>query len=199
MRTRPTQDILHAIYIPNPLAAVLGFFGPTADGYTVFSNYSERGFGGAFARRPLLVGNNFNEAGLSKVFGDAGGLNISQAAWAVYNQAIFQCPTEKAAHYRVNSGVPIWRYLYFGDFQNLAVTSNPPSGAYHTAEIPIVFQTVCDAVNIPSTLSETRISRYLSGAWAEFARDPYAGFRQPRYNFAPYNPLSIAPLTLLSS
>jgi carboxylesterase type B len=89
--------------------------------------------------------------------------------------------------------VPIWRYLYFGDFPNLDLTSNPPSGAYHTAEIPVVFQTVPDAVTVPSTLSEIRISRYLSGVWAEFARNPSSGFHQRRYNFPPYNPLSTSP------
>jgi carboxylesterase type B len=199
MRTVPTAALLRAIFIANPLLALLGIFGPTADGRTVFSDYSARGAAGAFARKPLLLGNTFNEAGLFKVLSDAGGgPPVSAQDWALFNQAIFQCPTEKAARYRTSNYVPIYRYLYFGDFPNLALTANPPSGAYHTAEIPIVFQTVPEAVTVPSTLAETRISRYLSGAWAEFARNPYSGFQQPRYSFPQYNPLSIPPLPSLS-
>jgi carboxylesterase type B len=191
MRMLPVASILQAIFIANPLEALLGTFGPTADGRTVFDDYSLRGPAGAFARKPLLVGNTFNEAGLFKVLSDAGGgTPVSAEDWALFNQAIFQCPTEKASRYRTDNRSPIYRYLYFGDFPNLALTANPPSGAYHTAEIPIVFQTTPDTVTVPSTTAELRISRFLSGAWAEFARNPYSGFRSPRYAFPPYNPLS---------
>jgi len=190
MRTKSVLDILRVTFISNPLTAILGTFGPTVDYKTVFPDYTIRGYTGDFTRKPLLLGNNFNEAGLFKVLAAAGGLNISETSWTLFNLAIFQCPTARAASYRVDHNVPVWRYLYFGDFYNLQLTSNPPSGAYHTEEIPVVWETTQDAVTVANTPNEVRVSRFLNSAWAAFARNPYENFHERRFSFPNYNPLS---------
>jgi cholinesterase len=191
VRQKPFQQILAATRISNPLQAILGVFGPSVDEQIVFSDYSLRGALGQFIQKPYLIGNNFYEAGLFKLLGQAGGTNISDADWALFNQGIFQCPTATAAGYRVNQQVPTYRYLYFGAFENLALTNKPPSGAYHTAEISVVFQTIADLVTPPSTGQELKLSRYLNTVWASFAKNPSDGLSlEPRFLFPQYNPYS---------
>jgi cholinesterase len=190
IRTKDFRDIETAIQIADPLKAVLGSFAPTVDGRVVFGDYSARGAAGAFIRKPLLIGNNYNEAGLFKVFALAGGDNITEQQWALFNQALFQCPISTAAGYRVQNGVDVWRYLYFGDFPNMDLTSNPPSGAYHTSEIPIVFETAPDTSGLPNTAAETSISKYLNRAWASFAKNPHDALSSERYRLPEYDPSS---------
>ena len=189
MRTRDFHDIENAIQVADPLKSVLGSFPPTVDYHVVFNDYARRGLTGRFIQKPLLIGNNFNEAGLFKIFSLAGGNNVSESQWALFNQALFQCPSVNAAGYRVQNGVDVWRYLYFGDFPNLQVTFDPPSGAYHTSEIPIIFETAAEYSGVPNTPAEASISRYLNGVWAAFAKNPNILRRAP-YFYPKYNPFS---------
>jgi cholinesterase len=187
MRTKTFSAIEAAVAIPDPLQAVLGSFGPTVDHRIVFNDYSRRGQDGDFIQRPLLIGNTFNEAGLFKVFAKAGGDNISESEWGVFNQGIFQCPTSTAASYRVRNGVDVFRYLYFGVFPNLVLTHDPPSGAYHTSDIPIVFNTAANASGVPDTYTEQLVESSLQNIWAEFAKDPQNALQDEKYSFPEYN------------
>jgi cholinesterase len=195
MRSKDFRAIEQAVHIADPLLSVLGNFGPTVDNLIVFSDYGRRGRQGEFAQKPLLIGNTYNEAGLFKVFAKAGGDNISEIDWSLFNQGIFQCPTATAANYRFNNGVDVFRYLYFGDFPNLALTRNPPSGAYHTADIPIVFDTAANASGVADTYQETLVENALQSIWAEFAKDPQNALKEDYY-FPEYNPLSKWPQLL---
>ncbi|KAF2674205.1 alpha/beta-hydrolase [Microthyrium microscopicum] len=190
VRTKPFQQVLDAIRDPNPLTSLLGAFGPTVDTKTVFSDYTSRSAKGEFAQKPLLIGNNYNEAGLFKVLALAANQTVSALDWAIFNQGIFQCPTGTAANYRYVKNIPTYRYLYMGDFPNMALTYDPPSGAYHTSEIPIVFQTAEDTSGVASTPAEASISRYMNGAWAAFAKDPTKGLRGDYFEFPQYSPLT---------
>jgi cholinesterase len=190
MRAQDFRAIEAAILIPDPLKAVLGVFAPTVDHHVVFNDYTARSLEGRFIQKPLLIGSNFNEAGLFKIFAWAGGDNVTEQQWALFNQALFECPIATAANYRVQNGVDVWRYLYFGDFPNLQLTYDPPSGAYHTSEISIVFETSADASGLPNTPAETHISRYMNGMWAAFAKDPSYALSSWKYPFPEYNPLS---------
>jgi cholinesterase len=191
VRSRPAQEILNVTKIANPLAAVLGNFGPTVDEKTVFSDYDARGARGEFIRRPYLTGNNNYEAGLFKILGIQS--NISAQEWCIFNAAVFTCPAAKAAAYRARHGVTTFRYRYYGDFPNLELTDKPPlgpSGAWHGSEIPIIFKTASDASQAPDTLNELVISRYLHSAWAAFARDPENALFRERYSYPQYHPRS---------
>jgi carboxylesterase type B len=65
---------------------------------------------------------------------------------------------------------PVWRYYYEGDFKNARLT--PHAGAYHTAEIPMIFGTYPRA---NATQTQKDLSTYMQSTWAGFVKDPYAG------------------------
>jgi hypothetical protein len=188
VRTKPFQAVLAATRVANPLAAVLGNFGPTADGRVIFSDYTRRGERGEFVRRPFFTGSNFNEAGLFKILAAAGNVSLTETQWALFNLQVFQCPAATAARNRFRADLPVWRYLYFGDFPNLVLTNDPPSGAWHGSEIPIVWKTSVAASGLPNTPAENSISTYLNKAWAAFAKDPWDAFDRAPYYFPEYDP-----------
>lgn len=171
VRSKSFEQLLNVTFIEDPLAALLAGFDPTADNRLVFSDYSTRGRNGDFAKLPLLVGNTFNEAGFFKILAQAGGDNFTDTQWALFNLAIFQCGSRQAAQYRVQNGVDVWRYLYIGNFTNVELTI-PPSGSYHTSEIPIVWGTAEFATGLADTTVESATSQYLMHMWASFAQDP---------------------------
>jgi len=198
MRTKPFQAILNITRIADPLAAILGSFPPTVDEKVVFSDYDKRGREGNFIQRPYFTGSNNYEAGFFKILGVQRNPPISAQEWCLFNLAVFTCPAAKAAKYRARQQVNTWRYRYFADFPNMRLTENPPlgpSGAYHTAEIPVVFKTTVDSSGAPDTPQEAAISNYLNRAWAAFAKDPENAFYDEPYNFPQYDPRRMcAPL-----
>lgn len=188
MRTKSFQQILNATASPPGIASLVGEFVPTADNKVVFSNYTARAAAGQFTRRPYFTGNNDYEAGLFKLIAAAAGLQVSIPEWAISNLFTYSCPTSNAALARFVHGVPTWRYRYFGDFPNLRLTVNPDSGAWHGVEINTVWQTAVDASGEADTAPEASISRYLSRAWATFAKNPVAGLSSAPYSWPRYNP-----------
>ncbi|KAF2434525.1 alpha/beta-hydrolase [Tothia fuscella] len=187
VRTKPYQAVLNAIKVADPLAAVLGQFGPTSDNKVVFSDYGTRAARGEFIQRPYLVGNNNYEAGLFKILGITS--NITNQEWCLFNAAVFTCPAAKAAEYRRRQEVNTWRYRYYGDFSNLRLSQNPPlgpSGAWHGAEIPVIWGTEVDASGVGDERGEGQVSRYLQGLWADFAKDPENALYGDKYNLPDY-------------
>jgi len=189
MRTKSFQQILNATASPPGPAAVLGQFGPTADNQVVFSDYAARAAAGQFTQKPYFTGNNDYEAGLFKIIAAAAGIQLPDLGWAIFDLSTFTCPASNAALARFVHGVPTWRYRYFADFPNVRLTLNPDSGAWHGAEIGIVWQTTVDASGEANTAPEASISQYLSGAWAAFAKNPATGLSSAPYSWPRYNPL----------
>ena len=73
-----------------------------------------------------------------------------------------------------------------GVFPNLILSTNPQSGAYHSGELPPLFDTIAQDL-IASTREEIAIGNYMRGAWAAFAKDPVHGLERyedgwPRYS-----------------
>ena len=189
-RTKTFQEILDATRLAPGLGAVSGQFGPTVDHRVVFSNYKARAAAGQFIKKPYLTGSNDYEAGLFKVVAALAGQQRSDLEWAIFNLAAFTCPAADASFTRALSGVPTWRYRFFGEFPNTRLTLNPNSGAWHGAEIFQVWSTAEDSSGAPNTPAETAISAYLRGAWAAFAKNPAAGLSGGSYQWPRYNPLS---------
>lgn len=186
MRTKSFQQILNASALPPGLGAFTGQFGPSVDEEVVFSNYRQRAATGQYIRRPLFIGNNDYEAGLFKVIAGASNITLPDSTWAILNLAGFTCPAADTALLR-SLRVPTYRYRYFGEFPNTRLTLNPSSGAWHGAEIGIVWQTAADVSGEPNTPAEASISTYLSGAWAAFAKDPDTGLSQRPYGWPRYD------------
>lgn len=172
MRSQNQTAILRAV------SAIPTTFGPTVDNIVAFSDNLERAAAGKVIRKPYLIGNNDNEAGLFEVTYGARGITYPPSFWKLQNLFIFNCGISlraKAAAIKA----PTWRYHYFGEFPNLALSTSPPSGAWHGSEIPMVFGADLDVQNITGrTTEQQRIGDYMEGAWAAFVKDPARGLKK---------------------
>lgn len=179
MRTKNYSSILQAL----PSGGVTGStgFGPTIDNVVVFSDYLNRSSAGNFIKKPILVGNTNNEAGLFRAVAAVEGMSsqFSDAYWDAFNLVGFNCPAAARANISIANGVPTWRYRWFGEFPNTIITTVPDSGAWHASELPVLFNyTAPSGLGIPaSTPAEIAIGSYVRGAWATFAKDPVNGLR----------------------
>ena len=173
MREKDYTSILQATPPTSGSTSVLGSFGPTIDDIVVFSDYADKTAAGNFTRKPLLIGNNDNEAGLFVTAFALSGITYPASAWNTFNLQAFTCPTGIRANVSAANGVPTWRYRYFGVFPDLTIATG--SGAYHGSEIPIIFNTTPS--DPPQTSAEIAIGSYMRGAWAAFAKDPVNGLK----------------------
>lgn len=183
------------------LALAQATFHPTVDNTTVFADYAHLGKSGAFAKIPYLAGNNDYEAGTYRVSAFNANITLSAAQWDLFNERAFTCPTKYATDFRVAHGVPTWRYRYTGDYENLRLYDSwgeyPGSGAYHGAELSELFGTAQNVSGEASSAEQERFSRYMQGAWAAFARDPWRGltgeYGWPGYDASGESLVKLAP------
>ena len=98
----------------------------------------------------------------------------------IVTSLIFKCPAKEMAHAHLYaSDMPVYRYLYSATFENtqqghlIPLLDITNIGAYHSAEIPIVFGTysVYDSIS-PSTEDQKALSRVMQTHWAGFAKNP---------------------------
>ena len=163
-------------------------FWPSVDNRLVFVNYTARTMAGEVAKIPLLIGNNENEAGLAKISSLIENEPLPDAFWDYFNLVHFTCPSGQRANASIYSGVPTWRYRYFGNFPNLRLTANPDSGAWHGEEITIIWDTEPITPSVPKTEAEIQIGDYMRGAWLAFAKDPVNGLRRYKGGWPQWNP-----------
>jgi carboxylesterase type B len=102
-------------------------FVPVVDKSLVFEDYAAR----QSAKGGYIVGANDNEAGLLFMWYPT----ASPELVAKLNDVAINCPAAERASRALAGGHPTWRYRYFGDFPNLALSTKPPSGSYHMAEV----------------------------------------------------------------
>ncbi|AEO64661.1 uncharacterized protein THITE_2037188 [Thermothielavioides terrestris NRRL 8126] len=177
MQSVPASSIVRTLFntiftpFPHP-------YSPTIDEKIVFSNQSAL----PAAAVPLLIGNNDNEGGLFRVF--VPGQDNDTSFWTQENQAEFVCPAAaRAARSAVTDGHPTWRYRWFGVFPNTELARTPPSGAYHSSEMAVLFGNTNQTL-VADTQAEPAIGKYMRSAWAAFAKDPANGLSKlgwPRY------------------
>lgn len=168
MRKVDVNSLLAAVPTTG-LYAFLSAFGPTVDESVVFSNYSLK----TPASVPVLVGSNDYEAGMFRTEAALANSTFPDAFWDLYNLAEFTCPIGKRANASTARGVPTWRYRFFGVFPNINVSSE--GGAYHGAELPLLFGTTNTYAGPNSTAQEIEFETYMRGAWTTFAKDPTCG------------------------
>ncbi|KAF5494471.1 Acylcarnitine hydrolase [Colletotrichum siamense] len=156
-------------------------FGAFADNVTIFSNYTERiGKNGSKfpIQIPLLIGTNTNE-GAAVVPYNFTGTNTatelpSDLAKVAQGFALnLQCTTLEEVRLRSEAGATTYQYLYAGNFTNISPL--PWLGAYHTAELPLIFGT--HDIDGPSTDFEKRVSERMQDLYLQFAIDPENGLR----------------------
>jgi carboxylesterase type B len=172
------------------LALAQATFHPTVDNVTVFSDYQQLAASGDFAKVPLLAGNNDQEDGWYRISGWAARLGFTNAQWDLFTERGFTCPVALSTKYRVQYGVPTWRYRYFGDFDNLRLYNSTAglsprgSAAYHGVDLNIVFGTATDNSGLPNSAAEDATIKYVQGAYAAFAQDSKNGLT--RYGWPAY-------------
>ncbi|KAE9964228.1 hypothetical protein BLS_008530 [Venturia inaequalis] len=171
MRAKPLKDVMEAT-APAKGVEGMGSWGPKIDNKIVFGDLEARGNAGKFIHVPIFVGNTNNE-GQGKL-GSAAALKSN-------------CGPRRAAQIRKDAGVPAWRYLYAGEFENQKKGPCRPDseGACHSAEISIVFGTTPLKNGGPDTENEKKLMATLGKAWTEFAKDPANGLEKmgwPQYD-----------------
>lgn len=92
---------------------------------------------------------------------------------------VFQSDAAKLTLTIQDSGSPVSRYLYNASFPH--TTPFPDAGAFHGAEILVVFGTHSPD---SATAQQKALSQYIQTAWAEFAKNPTSGRGWPAYGSA---------------
>jgi hypothetical protein len=83
----------------------------------------------------------------------------------------FTCTALYSARARLQHNVPVYRYRYFGDWDNIRTHSE--AGAFHGSELGMVFGTPKAHEHlIPSSPEQLKVEKLMMSAWAGFARDP---------------------------
>jgi cholinesterase len=189
MRSKDTKAITDAIPQTNQSFGSASFW-PTIDEKLVFSDYPARDAAGTFIRVPMLIGNTDYEAGYYKAMASVYNAYLPDSVWDAFNLATFECPVAKRANASVQTGVPTWRYRYFGEFPDSRLTTEPDSRAYHGSEILLLFDTLpAPGDNVPApTQDEVAFGKYMRGAWATFAKDPRKGLTRYEAGWPEYDP-----------
>ena len=88
---------------------VIGAFGPTIDGVTVFENYTVLGKSADFIKQPVLTGSADDEGCL---YAETG--TIPASAQDELTAVVFTCPVYHTTHARAAAHLPTFQYRYFG-------------------------------------------------------------------------------------
>lgn len=86
----------------------------------------------------------------------------------------FFCPATESARLRQQTGLDTYRYLYAGNWTNLSPA--PWLGAFHSAELPMLFGTHPNFRG-ESTELEYETSHAMQDAWVAFAREGVRGLQ----------------------
>ncbi|KAG5771825.1 hypothetical protein H9Q72_001760 [Fusarium xylarioides] len=152
------------------------------DNVTAFANYTERITTGSseFPENiPLLIGTNTNEGAAVIPYNFPGyktatGIPVSLKPIANGFGLNLQCTTLKENRQRYEAGAKTFQYLYAGNFTNISPL--PWLGAYHTAELPLIFGT--HDIEGPSTKFERKVSERMQDLYLRFASDPVHGLER---------------------
>ncbi|KAF5623491.1 triacylglycerol lipase V [Fusarium sp. NRRL 25303] len=152
------------------------------DNTTAFTNYTERITTGSSkfpATIPLLIGTNTNEGAAVIPYNFPGYETATEIPANLKPIANgfglnLQCTTLKENRLRSEAGARTFQYLYAGNFTN--VSPLPWLGAYHTAELPLIFGT--HGIEGPSAKFERKVSERMQDLYLRFASDPVHGLEK---------------------
>lgn len=196
LRKLPVAD-LQATMVDQDLT-----FGPVADGDLTWATMprlnrlNSKMDNSTYARVPLLIGTNANEAkpfamGLNDTRGllNQIGLGLFAESYldsyaigdpdihsqndqiaAIATDLVYHCTSATIANDSSSVDIPTWRYFFNATFPNTEIFNG--SGAYHTAEIGLVWGTF---TNETATPFQREISQAMQTTWADFAKEPTKG------------------------
>lgn len=146
-------------------------FNPVVDGRTKFANYTSATLNKNFTAVPAIIGTNVNE-GISLIPFTTSPQGPNQTAGNAVTLSFFLCPADVSSSLRYSVGAKTYRYLYAGNFSNIAPRSW--EGAYHSSELPLIFGT-SDIVRGANTAFETELSEKMQDLWLAFAENSTTG------------------------
>ncbi|KAF3043357.1 hypothetical protein E8E11_008434 [Didymella keratinophila] len=162
-------------------------FNPIIDNRTKFSNYTARALAGNYTRKPAIVGTTVDEGSVFLPYNRTYGPDMAIADSITLGS--FLCVVVQTTHDRFASNTTTFRYLYGGNFTNIA----PQwwQGAYHQADMPLVFGTH-NIARSNSTPLEFAVSETMQDFWLAFAEDPVKSL--PAKGWEAYEPAGEAVL-----
>ncbi|CAN9411816.1 unnamed protein product [Alternaria alternata] len=178
MRSQPWETLSKAVtkIAPSPGGSPVRStppFYPLVDNETVFADYISRSASGHFAKLPYFHGHNDHEQGYYVIPAFAQGRNVTEQQASQFLLESFVCPISYEARARVDAGVPMWVYRYYGDWDNTRLY--PTSGAYHGTELHMILGGSADASGLPETQVQKDTVRLVQRAVAAFTEDPKEG------------------------
>lgn len=170
MRKVPASTIesFVADYQANGTTPSISFL-PIADNKTVYANYTARALAGHQANLPAIIGTNAQD-GVPFAPYNANGPNQTLVQYALLST--FFCPATESIRLRQQTNLPTFRYLYAGNFSN--ISPRPWLGAYHSAELPLLFGTY-DNFRGEGPALEDQTSIAMQDAWVAFTAGGVAG------------------------
>jgi acetylcholinesterase len=156
-------------------------FNPIIDNRTRFANYTARALAGNYTKKPAIIGTTVDEGTVFLPYNKTYGPDKALADQFTINY--FVCTVAQTTHDRYASNTTTFRYLYGGNFSNIA----PQwwQGAYHQADMPLIFGTH-NIARTNSTPFEVAVSEKMQDYWLAFAQDPVNGL--PEMGWESYEP-----------
>ncbi|KAI1173433.1 Alpha/Beta hydrolase protein [Nemania sp. FL0916] len=186
MRAVPASDIKDYIQGPAGLISAANdelAFSTIIDNVTFFADYPGR----ITARDPslyassvpLLTSTTINEGAAVVPYKFNGSATATElppdlAAIADAFTLNLRCTTLEDVRLRASVGATTYQFLYGGNFSNISPV--PWLGAYHTADLPMVFGTY--GLEGPSTSFEEQVSHRMQDLYLEFIKDPAQGLKR---------------------
>ncbi|KAI5361170.1 Putative carboxylesterase, type B, carboxylesterase type B, carboxylesterase type B, active [Septoria linicola] len=159
-------------------------FQPSVDDKVVFSNYTQQALEGKQAKIPAIIGTNAQDGVPFAPYRVEG---PDQAAANAALLTAFVCPATETTRLRQETKRTTYRFFYAGNFTN--ISPRPWMGAWHSAELPLIFGTHPNYRG-PSTKLEYATSHAMQDAWVAFATDPVNGLSAQ--DWLPYDTLGSA-------
>ncbi|KAF4950258.1 hypothetical protein FGADI_8309 [Fusarium gaditjirri] len=146
-------------------------FVPVVDERTKFSDYSNRLLSPQIPKLPSVIGTNRDEWNFGAEPTEPTEPPVKPPPEQVHTDSIFGCPAHFETALRSSTYAKTWRYMYSSNFTNIMPGDQ---GAFHTAELPLIFGTH-DIARNKSGSFEYKISHAMQDYWLAFIQDPYAG------------------------
>jgi acetylcholinesterase len=145
-------------------------FNPIIDNRTRFANYTARALAGNYTKKPAIIGTTVDEGTVFLPYNKTYGPDKSLADQFTINY--FVCTVAQTTHDRYASNTTTFRYLYGGNFSNIA----PQwwQGAYHQADMPLIFGTH-NIARTNSTPFEVAVSEKMQDTGSRLHRIPSRG------------------------
>ncbi|KAI1262740.1 triacylglycerol lipase FGL5 [Xylariaceae sp. FL1019] len=155
-------------------------FNPVVDNVTIFADYAGLLASSKFASAvPMLATTTLDEGNVIVPYDFNGSattyeLPVELQTIANYFTNPLQCAVKQGIQLRTQVGATTYQGLYGGNFTNISPA--PWLGAYHTADLPMVFGTY--AIEGPSTDFEASLSAKMQDLYLEFLKDPENGLEK---------------------